>query len=104
TPTGTAPGRHGAIDASPYPGTEDAVPAVQKPAVRSRLLEGQAGEDHHLLVGEVGHRGPQALAADTGLLDPAVRHLVGAVGRHVADNDPADLQLPVRPEGDVEAA
>ena len=53
---------------------------------------GDAGQHHHPRLGVVLHGAGHALAADAAALDPAVRHLVGPVRRHVADDHPAHVE------------
>ena len=58
-----------------------------------RLSLGRLGEHHDPDLGHVLHRLAQALAAEAGVLDAAVGHVVDPVGRDVVDDDAADLEL-----------
>src|SRR5664279_2421854 len=49
-------------------------------------------EQHHALLGHVADRIARALAADAGILHPAMGELVGAPGRAAVDDDAAGAQ------------
>src|SRR5918996_2920123 len=68
------------------------------------VSEGNAGEDHDPGLGHLLHRVPEPLAAVAGVLGSAVRHLVGAEGRHVVDDHAADPDLPVGQHGPFDVA
>src|SRR5580765_7018950 len=51
------------------------------------------GEDHDPDLGHVLDRPPKPLAAQPGILDTAVRHVIDPIGRDVVDDYAADLEL-----------
>ena len=87
-------GRNGSLGVGP------AHCAPRRDGIEHLAVDAAGGR--HRQQGVVVHREPDALAADAGLLGAAVRHLVGAVGGHVADDDAADLQGTVGAEGGLE--
>src|SRR5215210_3235500 len=71
---------------------ERPVPCVYVSLRLSLLLCSRAWvERHELQLGHLLDRVAQALAAEAGLLDAAVRHVVDAERRHVVDDQAADL-------------
>ena len=53
-------------------------------------------EDDEALLGQLAHRVGRAFAGVAGVLDAAVRHLVGAEGRRLVDGHAAELELAAR--------
>src|SRR5215218_4297168 len=83
---------------------EPAATVAGEPTTAAAASEVDAGEDEDAFLGEVLHRGVQALAAGAGVLDAAVGHLVGAEARHVADDHATDLELSRGAEGGLQVA
>src|ERR1700693_2714725 len=68
-------------------------PSLAAAARRYKSLRGRLViEQHHALLGHVADRIARALAADAGILDPAIGELVGAPGRAAVDDDAAGAQ------------
>ena len=75
------------------PQAADGSPLASRASGRSARL----GQHHDPDLGHVLDRPAQALAAQAGVLDAAVGHVVDPVGRDVVDDDAADLELAERP-------
>src|SRR5688572_4596535 len=66
-----------------------------RPASLPHLLQrgaGAAADDEVADLGHVLHREAHAFAAEAGILDAAIGHVVDPVGRHVVDDDAADVE------------
>ena len=86
--------RLGSRGAQPPAGTGE-----PRSSASGRLPNRQQADLGHVLHGEA-----DALAAETAVLDAAVRHVVHAPARHVADDDAADVELVPCAHGLVEVA
>src|SRR5439155_14022691 len=60
-------------------------------------------DDYEAFLGHLADRVARSLARVAGVLDPAVRHLVGAEGRSLLDRDPTELEPLGRAERAVQA-
>src|SRR4051794_23875471 len=63
---------------------------------RARAWLHRRGEHHDPDLGHVLHGVAKTFAAEAGVLDAAVGHVVDPIGRDVVDHHPADLELPER--------
>ena len=72
----------------------------RRPSSRSRAARSRPPrlelEDDETLLGHLADRVRRPFACVPGVLDPSVRHLVGAERRRLVDRDPAELELVAR--------
>src|SRR3546814_2988151 len=82
------------------------VSASDRAAASSRIVMSPSASPYHQVpdLAHIFHGEAHAFAAETRILDPAIGHVVDAVGGHIIDDDAANVEMIPRPQYLVDVA